>query len=714
MKKKFLSLLLVLCFVMAFGSITALAAEGQTTDIWDGTADTSWYTGHETESEYHITTAEQLAGLAQLINTGTITFEGKTVYLDNDLDLDKREWISIGKGKGGNQAAYSFCGIFDGQGHVISNLYSRDSLMPKTNVGDDKENCYRQGLFGNVYDGEVKNLGIENADIIVDLNDASTYGKGILVDWLCNSKITNCWTSGSISGGAYLEHYVGGIAGCTLRNSTLAGCYSTATITGNYKGTYYEEENENVMTYFDCLGGIAGGMLDGSLTVEDCWFSGKINVNSVQATVGGIVGYSDNASVTNCMVTSADLAADKGGNTCWVVYSGLSLGTAENNYWPADDRYQATLLKEQDGTAVSDFTSADVLSGLQAKQGADIEWVAGIDHPTFAWDDRNIPADYTAVDAAIAKADKIDGTLYSNYEDVKAAINAVDRKKSKYEQKIVDAMAKSIEDAVAGLKEKDNGKDNNKDNNTPVTPQIKTYTVTFKAAGGSAVKAQKVEEGKSVSKPKNPTRKGYKFAGWYTGKTAYKFDTPVKKNLTLTAKWTKIKVKKIKIAGMSKQIAAGKKIKLKVTVTPKTAANRTVKWKSSNKKYATVNSKGVVTVKKAGIGKKVTITATAKDGSGKKATYRIKIMKKAVKKITLKASKTKVTAGKKVTIKATVTPGKDVYKKLTYKSSNKKYATVNSKGVVTTKKAGKGKTVKIIATATDGSGKKATIKIKIK
>ena len=38
MKKKFLSLLLALCFVMAFGSITALAAEGQTTDIWDGTA----------------------------------------------------------------------------------------------------------------------------------------------------------------------------------------------------------------------------------------------------------------------------------------------------------------------------------------------------------------------------------------------------------------------------------------------------------------------------------------------------------------------------------------------------------------------------------------------------------------------------------------------------------------------------------------------------
>ena len=59
-------------------------------------------------------------------------------------------------------------------------------------------------------------------------------------------------------------------------------------------------------------------------------------------------------------------------------------------------------------------------------------------------------------------------------------------------------------------------------------------------------------------------------------------------------------------------------------------------------------------------------------------------------------------------------PTKNVNKKLTYKTSNKKYATVNAKGVVTTKKAGKGKTVKITATATDGSGKKATIKIKIR
>lgn len=240
-----------------------------------------------------------------------------------------------------------------------------------------------------------------------------------------------------------------------------------------------------------------------------------------------------------------------------------------------------------------------------------------------------------------------------------------------------------------------------------------TYTVTFNSKGGTNVAAQTVTGGSTATKPADPTRKGYKFAGWYAGSTAYNFATPVKANTTLTAKWTQIKVSKIKITGISKQIAAGKKIKLTATVTPTTAKNRAVTWKTSNKKYATVTSKGVVTLKKAGIGKTVTITATAKDGSKKKATYKIKIMKNAVKKITLKASKTKVKAGKKVTVRATVSPTKNLNKKLTWKSSNTKYATVNSKGVVTTKKAGKGKTVTITASATDGSGKKKSIKIKI-
>lgn len=178
----------------------------------------------------------------------------------------------------------------------------------------------------------------------------------------------------------------------------------------------------------------------------------------------------------------------------------------------------------------------------------------------------------------------------------------------------------------------------------------------------------------------------------------------------------KIKVKSIKITGISKQIAVGKKIQLTAGISPKNATNKKVTWKSSNKKYATVSSKGVVQTKKAGKNKTVTITAIAKDGSGKKATYKIKIMPNAVKKISLKASKT-VKAGKTLKIKATVTPNissKKINKKLKWSTSNKKYATVSSKGVVKTYKAGKGRTVTITAMSTDGTKKKAKIKIKIK
>lgn len=176
----------------------------------------------------------------------------------------------------------------------------------------------------------------------------------------------------------------------------------------------------------------------------------------------------------------------------------------------------------------------------------------------------------------------------------------------------------------------------------------------------------------------------------------------------------KVNVSKITVSGMSKSIAVGKTIQLTAKISPADATNKTVKWTSSNKKYAAVDSKGKVSAKKAGAGKTVTITAAAADGSGKKATYKIKIMKNSVKSIKLKAAKT-VKAGKSIKVKATVkTTGKKANKALKWTSSNRQYATVNSKGVVKTKKAGKGKKVKITAMATDGSNKKKTITIKIK
>ena len=461
MKKKLLSLLLALCLVMALVPMTAFA-EGTSVDNWDGSADTSWYTSAPDASEYHISTAEQLAGLAQLVNTdpGTTNFAGKTFYLENDLDLSGHEWISIGTVLGGDYPEYSFCGVFDGQGHVISNLYSHESYIEGA---DESHNLLRNALFGSVYNGEVKNLGVANAEIWIDPKDNSAAGKGILVDWMGKSKITNCWTSGSIYSGTKIEKNIGGIVGVTVQGCTISGCYSTATLTGNFTNSegYYTDPQ-----YLppDTIGGIVGARFDGNLTVTDCWFGGKIVVNSILAAVGGIVGYADTATVKNCMVVTKDIGRDsvtEEVNTCWVAYA-LG-GTVENCYWPNDEKaydpsplaYVGGQSNEEQGTAITDFTSADVLTGLQTNAGAGVEWVARIGHPTFVWDDNNIPADYTAVDAAIARATALDSSLYTNYSAVEDSINSVDRAKSKAQQTEVDAMAKAIEDAIAALQYKD-------------------------------------------------------------------------------------------------------------------------------------------------------------------------------------------------------------------------------------------------------------------
>ena len=67
-----------------------------------------------------------------------------------------------------------------------------------------------------------------------------------------------------------------------------------------------------------------------------------------------------------------------------------------------------------------------------------------------------------------------------------------------------------------------------------------SYTVTFDSNGGSAVKAQTVKSGAKASKPADPTKEGYEFAGWYSDKSltkAFNFNSTVKSNLTLYAKW---------------------------------------------------------------------------------------------------------------------------------------------------------------------------------
>ena len=131
-------------------------------DKWDGTADTSWY--NETDTEFTLTTAEQIAGLSELVDDGN-TFAGKTITLSKSIDLFALD-------ENGNRVLFEpigdasnadFSGIFDGNDKTIYNL---------------RQDCNSKyvALFGAVYEGAVKNLVLDGALIE---NDGSGYAGGI-------------------------------------------------------------------------------------------------------------------------------------------------------------------------------------------------------------------------------------------------------------------------------------------------------------------------------------------------------------------------------------------------------------------------------------------------------------------------------------------------------------------------------------------------------
>ena len=470
MKKRILGIALAIC-MMIFCVPMGVFAESAA-DVWDGSADTSWYTSAPDASEYHISTAEQLAGLAQLVNDKAtpVLFGGKTIYLDNDLDLSGSQWTPIGNG---DNFVRHFAGTFDGQHHKIMNLYHHYT-------GDE---LVRNGLFGVVSDGgTLKNLLVIDADIAS--NDGSLLA-GILADWVNGGTVENCYTSGKIENNVG-DKMVGGLIGQCTWSTQVKGCASDATVIST------ESDEDHV----DTVGGLIGQWENSadSLSITDCWFGGSVSCNNIYSAVGGILGanfenFSGNKPgviIKNCIVATKNITGAEPGNITWITAvvnthvtdcvwpdtppDGVTLDEEtypdnKGNYlavaklvvdWDAGTAgADPTFDQSSCGTAVSNFTSADVLAGLQTNAGAGVEWVAGIGHPTFSWDSRNIPADYTAVNDAIASAEAIDGSLYANYGDVEAAINNVDRSKSKMQQADVDAMAQAIENAITALQYKD-------------------------------------------------------------------------------------------------------------------------------------------------------------------------------------------------------------------------------------------------------------------
>lgn len=171
----------------------------------------------------------------------------------------------------------------------------------------------------------------------------------------------------------------------------------------------------------------------------------------------------------------------------------------------------------------------------------------------------------------------------------------------------------------------------------------------------------------------------------------------------------------MKIESSTDSIAPGGKVKLTLLIDSKDAGESCaapVKWSSSNPRYATVSKDGVVTAKKAGQGKRVTITASIV-GSSEVAQYEFSITRGGVKKISLSGSRS-ARAGQSLQLRASVTAVKGANKRLYWYTSNTRYATVSQRGLVRTKRAGKGRAVTITARATDGSGKRASIAIRLR
>ena len=505
MKKRIGSLLLILA--LCFTLLPTAAFAEDSTDAWDGTADISWYTDHETDTEYRFTTAEQLAGLAQLVNdkTASVSFEGKTIYLDKDLDLSGSQWTPIGDGS--NQGRF-FAGTFNGQHHKIMNLYHHST-------GDE---LVRNGLFGVVSDGgTLKNLLVIDADIAS--NDGSLLA-GILADWVNGGTVENCYTSGKIENNVG-DKFVGGLVGQCTWSTQVKGCASDATVIST------ESDEDHV----DTVGGLIGQWENSadSSSITDCWFGGSVSCNNIYSAVGGILGanfenFSGNKPgviIKNCIVATKNITGAEPGNITWITAvvkthvtdciwpdtppDGVTLDEEKypdnkGNYlavaklvvdWDAGTASaDPTFDQSSCGTAVPNFTSEDVLTGLQTNAETGIEWVAGIDHPTFSWDKWHISADYTAVDAAIEKANALNENDYRDFSAVKAALDAVVRGKNITEQAEVDAMAQAIEEAINALVRRSSGGSSSPSYSvtTPSKTENGTVTVNPKSASkGSTV-----------------------------------------------------------------------------------------------------------------------------------------------------------------------------------------------------------------------------------
>ncbi len=232
-------------------------AEG---DSWVECAATSFAGGTGEENDpYQISTAAQLAYLAQQVNNGT-DYERNHFLLVSDLDLSGKEWTPIGTY--GNP----FWGGFDGGGHTITG-------MTITGDGD------YVGLFGECRNftadsSYIKSVTVKGANISGHSHVGAIAGEG--------ANISDCY---SIENTICAAWCVGGICGSLTGN--ISGCYNSSSVSGN-----------------STAGGIMGSASSERTVgvVEYCYNIGAVTVRQQDSSVGGITGASAHRyNISNCL-----------------------------------------------------------------------------------------------------------------------------------------------------------------------------------------------------------------------------------------------------------------------------------------------------------------------------------------------------------------------------------------------------------------------------
>ncbi len=285
--------------IASFSEVTAVVAID---NPWNGGVDTSWY--NDTDTEFHISTAEELAGLGELVANGN-TFYGKTIVLDSDLDLggeghtdengNPLVFYPIGYKydvNDTNDTPHPFEGTFDGNNKKIKDLYQNTWNIK----GHYNGTYYKKslGLFALVSGGTVKNLTLEN--FILEGEFAPT----------------GC-VAGRGNGG-------------TFENITLRRCLPCTYNTGVGGIIGWDEGDNAQYTFTDITVG-------SSNKIVALWGSWDVSC-------GGIMGYlgtTSKAVMTNCTVAATiDVYNDVCGNYQYYQYryAGMIVGTIGRDSTP--------------------------------------------------------------------------------------------------------------------------------------------------------------------------------------------------------------------------------------------------------------------------------------------------------------------------------------------------------------------------------------------